>query len=91
MIMLSEELKEYLEIARDKENEEETDICADLLYLLMLLSSDFLHECDEDCLISSYADFVDGRAITLTTIKEHCTTNALTIVALDNHSEDWRM
>lgn len=90
MIVLSEELKEYLEIARDSDNENETNICTDMFYLLHLHSTDFLHDCTDDFLVSSYADFIDGRAIIFVTLKGGCQTNGMTTISLENRSEEWK-
>ena len=90
MIQLSEELQDYLEIERDEANEGDSNICTDFLVLLYKHCTDFLHECSEDFLVSSYADFIDGRAIVIATVKGGCETNVFTTISLENRSEDWK-
>lgn len=90
MIQLSEELQEYLGIARDDAEEGEPNLCSDFFVLLLQHCANFLHDCNEDFLVSSYADFIDGKSIVFATRKECCETNALTLVSLENKSEDWK-
>lgn len=90
MIQLSEELQEYLEIAKNEAEEGEVNLCTDFFILLLQHCADFLHECNEDFLVSSYADFIDGKSIIFATKKDYCETNAFTMVSLENRSEDWK-
>lgn len=89
MIILSDELEEILEAEKEFADEEDKELGAKLLWLLMQHEGNFLHMTDDKIFVEEYPDFIDNIALVFTTVKMSSPCNALTFVAFKEADSNW--
>lgn len=89
MIILSDELEEFLEAEKEFADEEEKEYAPKFLWLLMQHEGNFLHMTDDKVFVEEYPDFIDNIALVFTTVKMSSPCNALTFVAFKEADSNW--